>query len=253
MKKIFFTVFVSVLLSVTGNAETKTATFDFTSNSYGFPACPNLDDIGSKEYIINSETVITNNDISIILAPSPFKTGTKYIVNWRSDLNALYYNNLSHFIIKVNETGATISKVTMTFANGYNGGRSYFFNTWQNSTENPRIDLSSNYTLNNDIGTLDISNLSLTETHWYCQTKTELRIKKIEVEYNLVASGIENPSNINKIITNKGCISVTGDYKSIQVYNISGSMISQGESFINCQPGIYIVKVDGIAKKVIVK
>lgn len=244
---------IALLIPITANAETMTATFDFSVNSYGFPACPNVNEIGSKEYIISPETEITNNDISMVLAPSPFKAGTNYIVNWRSDLNALYYNNLSHFIIKVNESGSTISKVTLTFANGYHGGRSYFFNTWQNSTNNPRIDLSSNYALNNDIGTLDISSQSLAEIHWYCQTKAELHIKKIEVIYSLITSGVESVEESNKIIANNGVIRILGNPKSIQVYNISGSMISQGKNTINCQPGIYIVKVDEKARKVIVK
>lgn len=242
---------IALLMPITAKAETKTATFDFSVNTYGFPSCPGISETGSSSYIISPETAISNNGVTITLAPSPYKAGSKYIANWRSDINALYYNNLSHFIIKTSETGASITNVTITFSNGKNGSRSYFYDTWQSS----RVDLSSYYTLKDDIGTLDLSTQKYSVIQWFNnQAQAELYIKKIEVSYNMITSGIENATDSSfKVIAGKGNIRIDGNANNIQIYNIGGAMISQNRCSIECQPGIYIVKVNGIAKKVIVK
>lgn len=255
MKKFFFTIFAFALIALSGNAETKTATFDFSSNNYNFPECPDISDSSNGDLAISNGDAgyeITDKGISIILAPQPYKKSTgNYYTMWRSDIKVLFYDTFSHFVIKTNEVGSIITQVIITFANEKNGGTGYFFDTWSPSKKKA----VGSYSLSNDVGTLDLSNETYSEIHWLCnQAATELHIKKIEVSYSLDTSALSNISNdVNKVIASNGAIRVEGEYKSIQVFNISGSMISQGKSTINCQPGIYIVKVDGKAKKVIVR
>lgn len=51
-----------------------------------------------------------------------------------------------------------------------------------------------------------------------------------------------------------GAISIVGDASNVEVYTIGGSLVSKGDaSRIECQSGVYIVKVDGSLQKVIVK
>lgn len=251
MKRICFSI-VTIIIALTTNiskAETGVASFDFTANSWGFPVCSSLSDISS--YYISPETKIQNNGITITLAPSPYKISSKYIANWRSDINALYYNTYSHFIIKTNVSDAVISNVEIRFADGQNGGRGYFFDTWQNS----RKDLNNKYTLSNDLGTLDLNGESFSEIHWLMNQNdgAKLQIKEIIITYNSITSTINNISTDFTINTINGGIIVDGNPNDICIYNISGAMISHGKKEIICPSGIYIVKVDGKARKVIVK
>lgn len=55
------------------------------------------------------------------------------------------------------------------------------------------------------------------------------------------------------VIAGDGCIEITGNAKSIEVFDVQGVLISQNETFVNCQPGLYLVRVDGKVTKVIVK
>jgi hypothetical protein len=56
-----------------------------------------------------------------------------------------------------------------------------------------------------------------------------------------------------KVIGRNGEITVTGANGNIEVYTASGALISTGTANVNCAPGLYIVKVNGQATKVIVK
>jgi hypothetical protein len=56
-----------------------------------------------------------------------------------------------------------------------------------------------------------------------------------------------------KIIAGTGYIRVLGEPSLIEVYNLAGMMISRNQAIINCQRGIYFVKVDGTVTKVIVR
>jgi hypothetical protein len=56
-----------------------------------------------------------------------------------------------------------------------------------------------------------------------------------------------------KIIAGTGYIRVLGEPSSIEVYNLAGMMTSRNQAIINCQRGIYFVKVDGTVTKVIVR
>ncbi|MCH4156830.1 MAG: hypothetical protein LKF31_11065 [Muribaculaceae bacterium] len=56
-----------------------------------------------------------------------------------------------------------------------------------------------------------------------------------------------------KVIGRNGEITVTGANGNIEVYTIGGALISTGAASVNCAPGLYIVKVNGQATKVVVK
>ncbi len=55
------------------------------------------------------------------------------------------------------------------------------------------------------------------------------------------------------VVAGGGYIEILGDAQSIEVYDMQGNMISQNEAYISCQAGIYLVRVDEIVTKVIVK
>ena len=249
MKRLFLYILAIIAFTNIVKAETGTASFDFSINSWGLPACPGLSEISS--YNISAETKLQDNGVTITLAPSPYKISSKYVGNWRSDINALYYNTYSHFVIKTNDAESVISKIDITFADGQNGGRGYFYDTWQTN----KVNLNNKYTLTGDYGSLDLTCENYSEIHWLCNQNdgAKLQIKKIVVSYNSVTSAIDNVSNSNIVTTFKGGIKINGKYTNISVYNISGSMISKNQNEINCPAGIYIVKIDGKAIKVIVK
>lgn len=56
-----------------------------------------------------------------------------------------------------------------------------------------------------------------------------------------------------KVFVEKGNICILGNADTIEVYSISGILISKNSREIECQPGIYIVKVDDGVTKVIVR
>lgn len=56
-----------------------------------------------------------------------------------------------------------------------------------------------------------------------------------------------------KVIAGQGMITVEGDASDIAVYTMSGALVSAGERSVDCAAGLYIVKVDGTATKVLVK
>lgn len=55
------------------------------------------------------------------------------------------------------------------------------------------------------------------------------------------------------VIGGTGEITIEGEPASIEVYTISGILISRNENNVKCIPGTYIVKTDNNATKVIVK
>ncbi len=63
--------------------------------------------------------------------------------------------------------------------------------------------------------------------------------------------GVDHPTA--KVFGGVGEITIDGEASSIQVYTVGGALLSSGSSKVNCAPGMYIVKVDGKATKVIVK
>lgn len=55
------------------------------------------------------------------------------------------------------------------------------------------------------------------------------------------------------VIAGYDCIEIVGEAKSIEVFDIQGVLVSQNETFVSCQSGVYLVRVDGKVTKVIVK
>ena len=67
-------------------------------------------------------------------------------------------------------------------------------------------------------------------------------------------TGVNNVDNQKALVTaGKGYIEIIGDAKSIEIFDMQGILISQDETFVNCQPGVYLVRVDGNVAKVVVK
>lgn len=60
-------------------------------------------------------------------------------------------------------------------------------------------------------------------------------------------------SNSTVIVSNNGAIEVIGEASNIEVYSMSGSLVSKNVAKTICPNGVYIVKVDGKASKVVVK
>lgn len=66
--------------------------------------------------------------------------------------------------------------------------------------------------------------------------------------------GVEDVEEENiKVFVEKGNICLSGNADTIEVYTINGILISRNSRVIECQPGIYIVKVDDKVMKVIVR
>lgn len=56
-----------------------------------------------------------------------------------------------------------------------------------------------------------------------------------------------------KVIAGQGTIRIDGEAENIEVYNVAGTLISKGQTEVECAAGLYIVKVDGTVSKVLVK
>ena len=56
-----------------------------------------------------------------------------------------------------------------------------------------------------------------------------------------------------KVVGGDGFIKIEGEYNNVEVYTTNGVLLSKNQNEILCSAGIYIVKVDEIVKKVIVK
>ena len=55
------------------------------------------------------------------------------------------------------------------------------------------------------------------------------------------------------VVAGRGYIEISGDAQDIEIYDAQGRLVSHNESYISCTQGVYLVKVDGIVTKVIVK
>ena len=227
-------------------AETQTATFDFSTNSYTFPECTSISDLITKR--IDANTEIENNGVTLTLSADPFGNADKYSTNWYRPYQALYCHYKSFFYITLNQSDTNFKTVTMTFANGMNGKECYFYGSIQK-------DAVGTYTLNDDIGVLEFGDSKYTTICWWCSIDNSIQIKKINVEYNILnpTGSINSISEGVRISTTDGFIRINGNYKCLDVYNISGLLISHNKREIKCSPGIYIVRVDGNAQKVIVR
>lgn len=244
---ILFSIFFALINCIYSHihAETKTATFDFTINSYNFPECTSKGEILTKR--IPTDTKIEENGISMILAPSP-NGGSNFAPCWYKPDNVLYFYKDSSFTLSAIQANDVIKQVVITFTDGMSETKSYFIESFKNFAA------ITTYTFSNNVGTLEINDKSLSEVSWYCKDNP-IQIKKIEVLYEVdpATSVTETIAQDYRLETGSGYINVMGKYTSIEVYNISGCLISKNNAIVYCHPGIYIVKVDGKARKVIVK
>lgn len=79
--------------------------------------------------------------------------------------------------------------------------------------------------------------------------------------YNIVVEGTKGAGVEDavaedgvKVLGLDGEIAIVGEAADVEVYNMGGALIAKGNlTSINCAAGVYIVKVDGNAQKVIVK
>ncbi len=227
-------------------AETRTATFDFTVNSYGFPECTSISEIITKR--IEMDTKIEENGISMTLAPSPYG-GDKFPPCWYQPYCALYFHYNSSFALSTIQPTDIIKQVVITFADGMSGTKGYFIDSFKKF-----LPLNT-YTLINNIGTLDLSDQKYSGVGWYCTKEAKLQIKQINVLYEVdpATSVTETVATDYQLEIRNGFINILGNYNTIEIYNISGSLISRNKTNTNCRPGIYIVKIDGKAQKVLVK
>lgn len=270
-KKLYLCVlfFVAVICIHNASAETRTATFDFTENNYGFPEVESASTTYNSTNMISEDTYISSSDelVSIVINPKKNSSGQGYGgINylfagvWRSDLKVLYYESKSDINFWANQDEVTIDKIIVTFDGEYNGTYGTDNNQVVNffCKENYLYNKNTvgTYTLVDNIGTLELADSELSKVCWYCNVENnKLRIKRIDIEYitstpTSVFNTVKSDYNVS---SGTGTINVTGNYKTIDVYNIGGSLISKNEPNIYCHPGIYIVKVDGKAQKVIVK
>ena len=56
-----------------------------------------------------------------------------------------------------------------------------------------------------------------------------------------------------KVAAGNGEIRIVGDAQSVEVYSMTGALVSKDETTIPCAKGVYIVKIDGVSVKVAVK
>ncbi len=71
--------------------------------------------------------------------------------------------------------------------------------------------------------------------------------------FDVVASVDNAFADSYSVSVSKGFIEITGSADTIEVYTIGGALISKDSAKIACSTGMYIVKVDGKATKVVVK
>lgn len=75
--------------------------------------------------------------------------------------------------------------------------------------------------------------------------------------YTFEVKALTDVDNIEKegavVIAREGYIEIIGEAKSIEVFDIQGILISQDETNVECESGVYLVRVDGKVTKVVVK
>lgn len=69
-------------------------------------------------------------------------------------------------------------------------------------------------------------------------------------------AGVEDAvadEDVVKVVAGQGIINVIGEVRNVAVYTIGGALVSVGKTSVEVGSGMYIVKVDGVATKVIVR
>ena len=70
---------------------------------------------------------------------------------------------------------------------------------------------------------------------------------------NETLTGVEAVETEVEVTAGRGYIEISGEPQSVEVYNMQGMLISSNEMYVECEAGIYLVRVNGHATKVIVK
>lgn len=93
-----------------------------------------------------------------------------------------------------------------------------------------------------------------TELYQYfpAENEGEAWIAKYTFTKNSSVEGVDAAPKA-KVIGGNGVISVAGEAENVAVYTVSGALVSTGEKTVECAAGLYIVNVDGVATKVLVK
>jgi hypothetical protein len=70
---------------------------------------------------------------------------------------------------------------------------------------------------------------------------------------NETLTGVEAIETEVEVTVGRGYIEISGEPQSVEVYNMQGMLISSNEMHVECEAGIYLVRINGHATKVIVK
>ena len=70
---------------------------------------------------------------------------------------------------------------------------------------------------------------------------------------NETLTGVEAVETEVEVTAGRGYIEISGEPQSVEVYNMQGMLVSSNEMYVECEAGIYLVRVNGHATKVIVK
>lgn len=243
MKKLLPFLFCAVISgAVPARGETKTAEFDFSANAYGFPEY-----VEAGDKAVPSNTVISEADASIVIG----SLYTAWKAYWKVSELALCYEDESFLVFKTGN-GAYMRSVSMTFTGGRcASGNNCFYTADRKTPLNPYSFDSSTGT-----GTLTVAASDCSELVWYCRTDDPMNVRKITITYEIAddISGIADVESGSCVVRAEGGrILVSGNPGAVEIYGISGSLLSRGVSEFACPRGLYIVKVDGKAQKLLVK
>ena len=239
---------LALLLMVLGGsaamAESATVEFDFTSNNYDFPEYKEAGD-----QAIKSGTVITEGDASITLGA--FFTAWK--AYWKVSEQALCYEDES-FIQFTCDNGSTLRSISLEFAGDRKAsGNNYFYDWDRKVLQTPYV-----YDEATNTGTLTVTSEDCAQLVWYCRADDPMNIRKITISYETAEdddiSLIRNMAEGGKwsVSGNGGRITVSGETRSIEIYGINGMLLARNKREFVCPAGIYIVRIDGTAQKLLV-
>ena len=247
LKSVRRTVLAMLLVVLGGGAamaESTTVEFDFSSNNYGFPEYKEAGD-----QAIKSGTVITEGDASITLGA----WYTAWKAYWKVSEQALCYEDES-FIQFTCDNGSKLRSISLEFAGDRKAsGNNYFYDWDRKVLQTPYV-----YDEATNTGKLTVTSEDCAQLVWYCRADDPMNIHKIKIGYETEEdddiSLIRNVSEGKKwsVSGNGGRIAVSGEARSIEIYGINGMLLARNKRELACPAGIYIVRIDGTAQKLIV-
>lgn len=245
MKRLLlFTLSVLILNVVSANGETKTVEFDFSTNKYGFEVTTEDEENPIKN------TTLTEGDASIALGT--FYTGTNYYPLWKDYEAALCYDYYSYIVFSLSN-GSSFKSLSYVYANSNNaGGENYFYKERGDATAMTPFA----YDEESNTCTLTVTETECSSLIWFCKVKSRTDIKKIIITYETVGivTGVTDVENeAVRIIGEQGGIRIVGSPESVEIFGINGVLLSKGKNSFSCPKGLYIVKANGKAQKVLVR